>query len=61
MAIESLFERGTLHDWREFSSALRADAHLATQVRKVCGYRRPDGAERIAEAILSVSHEAREK
>lgn len=60
MAIESLFERGTLQDWRDFATALQADADLITEVRKVCGYRRPDGAERIAEAILSVAREPHE-
>lgn len=33
---------------------------MITEVRKVCGYRRPDGAERIAEAILPVLRESRE-
>jgi hypothetical protein len=53
MAIESLFDRGTLQDWREFAASVKADAHLAEIVRKVCEYRCPDGAERIAEAILA--------
>jgi len=55
MAIESLFDRGALQDWREFAAALKADEDLAEQVRKVCQYRAPDGAERIAEALLQAS------
>ena len=52
MAIESLFDRGTLQDWRQFAAALKADPDLAGEVRRVCAYRSADGAERIAEAIL---------
>ncbi|HZL37764.1 MAG TPA: hypothetical protein VFC78_20775 [Tepidisphaeraceae bacterium] len=52
MAIESLFDRGTLQDWRELAAALKADPALVGEVRRVCAYRRPDGVERIAEAIL---------
>jgi hypothetical protein len=53
MAIESLFDRGTLADWREFAAELEGNEELAEKVRKVCGYRAADGAERIAGAILS--------
>ena len=61
MAIESLFDRGTLQDWREFSAAVQTDGHLVEQVRKVCQYRTPDGAERIAQALLRVSVDSQEK
>jgi len=44
MAIESLFDRGTLQDWRAFAAALRADDQLPERVRRVCRYRTPDGA-----------------
>ena len=36
MAIESLFDRGQLEDWREFAAALRADAALAERTLRVC-------------------------
>ena len=52
MAIESLFDRSQLHDWREFAVALRADPDLAEQTLRVCGYRKPDGAEGIAQALI---------
>ncbi len=52
MAIESLFERGLLEDWREFARALKHDPSLRARVRKVCAYREPDGSERIALALM---------
>jgi len=52
MAIESLFDRGTLSDWREFARDLKADPTLPERVRRVCAYRAPDGAEGIALALL---------
>lgn len=52
MAIESLLDRGTLEDWREFARAIKRDPSLPARVRKVCDYRQPDGAERIALALL---------
>ena len=53
MAIESLFDRGQLEDWREFAAALRTDAALAQRTLRVCDYRKPDGAEGIARALMS--------
>lgn len=55
MAIESLFDRGQLEDWREFAAALRADAALAERTLHVCDYRKPDGAEGIARALISAT------
>jgi hypothetical protein len=52
MAIESLFDRGNLDDWREFARALRADPQMAERVKRVCGYRPKDGSERIAMALV---------
>lgn len=52
MAIESLFDRGGLADWREFARALRTDAELPERAAKVCRYRQPDGAERIAMVLV---------
>lgn len=53
MAIESLFERGTLADWREFAGALRVDAAVAERALQVCEYREADGAEGIARALVA--------
>jgi hypothetical protein len=36
MAIDSLFDRGTLPDWREFSQALRGNAQLAEETLQMC-------------------------
>jgi len=58
MAIESLFDRGTLDDWRELARALKTDRTLAERVRRVCAYREPDGAERIAEVLLEHAEES---
>ena len=33
MAIESLFDRGTLQDWCEFAKALKADVDMIMEVR----------------------------
>jgi hypothetical protein len=52
MAIESLFDRGTLADWREFFTALQHDPKLAERALTVCRYREPDGAEQIALALI---------
>lgn len=52
MAIESLFDRGQLQDWREYAAALRADPDLAGRTLRVCAYRKSDGAEGIAQALI---------
>ena len=36
MAIDSLFERGVLPDWREFAQALRRDVDLASETLLMC-------------------------
>ncbi len=36
MAIDSLFERGTLPDWREFAQALKKDESLAKETLFMC-------------------------
>lgn len=52
MAIESLFDRGGLADWRELSDAIRTDRQAKERLAAVCRYREPDGAERIAMALM---------
>lgn len=56
MSIESLFERGTIADWKEFARALRVDPALAQRALKVCHYREPDGAEGIALSLIAHFH-----
>jgi hypothetical protein len=43
MAIDSLFERGVLPDWREFAQALQRDVNLASETLLMCE-RHPDKA-----------------
>ena len=52
MAIEALFERGTLDDWREFAAALRADPEVGRAAARVCAYRPADGARELARTLL---------
>ncbi len=52
MAIESLFDRGTLDDWREFAQALRVDLGVAERALAVCSYREPDGSEGLARVLV---------
>ncbi|NDC36796.1 MAG: hypothetical protein EBZ48_01955 [Proteobacteria bacterium] len=52
-AIESLFERGTLADWREFNRAMRDDRILAVRALEVSAYREADGSEGIARAFIN--------
>lgn len=56
MAIESLFDRGNVEDWREFANALRGDQALAERTLRVCAYREPDGAEAIARVLIDRLH-----
>jgi len=58
MEIESLFDRGTLNDWREFVAAMRRDRTVAVEALRVCEYRDPDGAEGIARALVGHVHPA---
>lgn len=54
MAIDSLFERGTLADWREFAAALRKDAELARHTLVMCA--RHDDRASAALALVLVEH-----
>jgi hypothetical protein len=38
MAIDSLFERGKLPDWKEFVAVLEKDKNLAEETLAVCKY-----------------------
>lgn len=54
MAIDSLFEDGTLPDWREFSIALKSDVRLARDTLYVCDHH--SNTESAALARVLVSH-----
>lgn len=53
MAIESLFDRGSLTDWQGFSASLRGDIAIAHRALRVTKYREPDGSEGIARALIA--------
>jgi hypothetical protein len=52
MAIESLFERGVLKDWREFSKALRANPTLVTTAVRVADYHEDRGSVAILRILV---------
>lgn len=54
MAIDSLFEDGTLPDWREFYRALQKDEFLASETLFVCDHH--SNAESVALARVLVNH-----
>lgn len=56
MAIDSLMDRGTLADWREFARALAADPEIARRAMTVSRFREPDGAEGIALTLIEHAH-----
>ncbi len=54
MAIDSLFEDGTLPDWQEFYRALRDDKFIASETLFVCDHH--SNAESVALARVLVKH-----
>ncbi len=52
MAIESLFDRGDLADWREFAAAIKTNRQAAADALRVCGYHRDAGAKAIARIVV---------
>jgi hypothetical protein len=56
MAIDSLFERGTLHDWREFARALRNDAALARNALLMCERNSNPGSAALARTLVEHFH-----
>jgi hypothetical protein len=56
MAIESLFDRGDLADWREFSAALKASEQIARDTLRVCDFHEDSGAKAIARALVEHFH-----
>ena len=52
MAIDSLFERGKLPEWREFVSVLVKDKHLAEETLAVCSYHRNTGSAMLARVLV---------
>lgn len=52
MAIDSLFERGSLPDWKEFASVLSKDKHLAQETIAVCRYHKNSGSAKLAQVLV---------
>lgn len=52
MAIDSLFERGTLPDWKEFVSVLEKDRYLAEETLAVCKYHQNTESVKLAQVFL---------
>lgn len=52
MAIDSLFERGKLPDWKEFVSVLEKDKNLAEETLAVCKYHQNTDSVKLAQFFL---------
>ncbi len=52
MAIDSLFERGKLPDWKEFVSVLGNDANVAKDALAVCRYHQNTDSVKLALVFL---------
>jgi hypothetical protein len=56
MAIDSLFERGTFHDWREFAQTLKDDAALASNTLAMCERHSDKGSAALARTLVEYFH-----
>jgi DNA-binding XRE family transcriptional regulator len=56
MAIDSLFERGQLPDWREFADALRGDVELARETLFMCERHENKGSAALARTLAEHFH-----
>lgn len=56
MAIDSLFDRGALPDWREFAQALRGDAQLAKETLHMCDRHADRGSAELARVLIEHFH-----
>lgn len=56
MAIDSLFDRGTLPDWREFAQAVKNDVELARDTIFMCERHEEKGSAALALALVEHFH-----
>ena len=56
MAIDSLFERGTFHDWQEFAQALKDNAALARNTLVMCERHSNEGSAALARTLVEYFH-----
>jgi len=62
MAIDSLFDRGTLPDWREFATALKNDdGTLAIEALFMCEHHEEKGSAALAKTLVEHFHPEIEK
>lgn len=52
MAIDSLFEDGTLPDWKEFFRAIQKDERLARETLDVCEYHQNIESATLAKTLV---------
>ena len=56
MAIDSLFDRGVLPDWKEFAHALRSDEELAKETLLMCTRHQERGSVELARVLINYFH-----
>ncbi len=56
MAIDSLFDRGLLPDWKEFAQALRHDETLAKETLLMCARHHERGSVEAARRLVTHFH-----
>jgi hypothetical protein len=56
MAIDSLFTRGELKDWREFAESMAKDANVAQAALGVAGYHEDRGSAALARILVQRFH-----
>jgi hypothetical protein len=56
MAIDSLFDRGVLPDWKEFAQALRSDEALAKETLLMCARHQERGSVEAARRLVAHFH-----
>lgn len=58
MAIDSLFERGRLSDWKEFAKAVRNDQDLARSTLAMCERHPDERSAALARVLVEHFHPA---
>jgi hypothetical protein len=56
MAIDSLFDRGTLSDWKEFAQAVSVDPNLARETLLMAEQHAEQGAAELARVLVKHFH-----
>ncbi len=56
MALDSLFDRGLLPDWREFAQAVKTDRALAKETLFMCERHAEQGSAELARVLVEHFH-----